>query len=107
MRILLAEDEVSIADFIQEGLEEEGFAVDMAHNGKEGLRMALDNLEEYDYPAARLDASWPERHRNLPTGAQGKPENPHHFPDGKGQRGRCGVRLGSWRKRLYPQAFCL
>jgi len=48
MRILLAEDEVSIANFIQEGLEEEGFAVDMAHNGKEGLRMALDNLEEYD-----------------------------------------------------------
>lgn len=48
MRILLAEDEVSIANFIREGLEEEGFAVDVAYNGKDGLRMALDNLEEYD-----------------------------------------------------------
>ncbi|MBK9017732.1 MAG: response regulator transcription factor [Saprospiraceae bacterium] len=48
MRILLAEDEVSIANFIHEGLEEEGFAVDVAYNGKDGLRMALENPEEYD-----------------------------------------------------------
>ncbi len=48
MRILLAEDEVSIANFMQEGLEEEGFAVDVAYNGKDGLRLALENLEEYD-----------------------------------------------------------
>ena len=48
MRILLVEDETSIANFIAEGLEEECFAVDVAHNGKEGLRMALDNLKEYD-----------------------------------------------------------
>lgn len=48
MRILLIEDETSIAGFIREGLEEEGFAVDVADNGREGLRLALDNLEEYD-----------------------------------------------------------
>jgi two-component system copper resistance phosphate regulon response regulator CusR len=48
MRLLLVEDEVSIANFIQEGLSEEGFAVDVAHNGKDGLRLALDNLDEYD-----------------------------------------------------------
>lgn len=48
MRVLLVEDEKSIADFIVEGLEEEGFAVDVAYNGREGLRMALDNLAEYD-----------------------------------------------------------
>ena len=48
MRILLVEDETAIANFIAEGLEEEGFAVDVAHNGKEGLRLALENLEEYD-----------------------------------------------------------
>lgn len=48
MRILLIEDEASIANFIQDGLEEEGFAVDVADNGKKGLQMALDNLEEYD-----------------------------------------------------------
>ncbi len=48
MRILLVEDETAIANFIVEGLEEEGYAVDVAYNGKDGLRMALENLEEYD-----------------------------------------------------------
>jgi two-component system copper resistance phosphate regulon response regulator CusR len=48
MRILLVEDEIAIANFIAEGLQEEGFAVDTAHNGREGLRLALDNLAEYD-----------------------------------------------------------
>lgn len=48
MRVLLVEDETAIANFIAEGLEEEGFAVDVAHNGKDGLRLALDNLQEYD-----------------------------------------------------------
>ena len=36
MRILIVEDETSIANFIKEGLEEEGFAVDTADNGKKG-----------------------------------------------------------------------
>lgn len=48
MRLLLVEDETSIANFIKEGLEEEGFAVDVAYNGKEGVAMALGYLEEYD-----------------------------------------------------------
>lgn len=48
MRILLAEDEISIAGFIKDGLEEESFSVDVAYNGREGLDMALDNINEYD-----------------------------------------------------------
>lgn len=48
MRVLLVEDETSIANFIADGLEEEGFAVDVAHNGKQGLQLALENLPEYD-----------------------------------------------------------
>lgn len=48
MRILIVEDEMAIAKFIQEGLKEEGFAVDMAENGRKGLQLALDNLSEYD-----------------------------------------------------------
>ncbi len=48
MRILIVEDETSIANFIKEGLEEEGFAVDTADNGKKGLQLALNNLDEYD-----------------------------------------------------------
>jgi len=48
MRILLVEDETAIAGFLKEGLEEEGFAVDVANNGRQGLEMAMDNLKEYD-----------------------------------------------------------
>lgn len=48
MRILIVEDEPSIANFIRDGLEEEGFAVDVADNGKKGLQLAIDNLKEYD-----------------------------------------------------------
>ena len=48
MRILLAEDESTIAGFIKEGLEEEGFAVDVASNGRQGLKMAMDFIDEYD-----------------------------------------------------------
>lgn len=48
MRILLVEDETSISSFLKEGLEEEGFAVDIADNGKTGLQLALDYIEEYD-----------------------------------------------------------
>lgn len=48
MRILLAEDESAIAGFLKDGLEEEGFAVDIASNGRQGLEMAMDNLDEYD-----------------------------------------------------------
>ncbi len=48
MRILLAEDEAAIAGFLREGLEEEGFAVDVATNGRQGLEMAITNLNEYD-----------------------------------------------------------
>lgn len=48
MRILLVEDEPSISGFLKEGLEEEGFAVDVANNGRTGLELALDLVNEYD-----------------------------------------------------------
>lgn len=48
MRIFLAEDETAIAGFLKEGLEEEGFAVDVAFNGREAHEMAMTNLNEYD-----------------------------------------------------------
>lgn len=46
MRILVIEDEKKIADFIKRGLKEEGYAVDIAHDGEEGHFMAKTN--EYD-----------------------------------------------------------
>lgn len=48
MRVLLVEDEIAISSFIAEGLQEEGFSVDTAHNGRDGLALALENLAEYD-----------------------------------------------------------
>lgn len=48
MRILVIEDEPGIILFIKEGLEEEGFAVDLAYDGTKGLEMAIDNEGEYD-----------------------------------------------------------
>ncbi len=46
MRILVIEDEKKVADFIGNGLEEEGYAVDMAHDGDQGYFLAATN--EYD-----------------------------------------------------------
>lgn len=48
MRILIVEDESAISGFLKEGLEEEGFAVDLAENGRRGLELALDFVNEYD-----------------------------------------------------------
>jgi DNA-binding response OmpR family regulator len=41
MRILVVEDETAIADFVQRGLESEGYAVACAYDGDEGERQAL------------------------------------------------------------------
>lgn len=48
MRLLIVEDETSIANFIRDGLQEEGYAVDVANNGKKGLQLAIDLVNEYD-----------------------------------------------------------
>jgi two-component system copper resistance phosphate regulon response regulator CusR len=48
MRILIVEDESAISGFLKEGLEEEGFAVDVADNGRKGLELALDFTNKYD-----------------------------------------------------------
>jgi DNA-binding response OmpR family regulator len=41
MRVLLVEDEAGVARFIRKGLEEEGYAVEQATNGVDGLELAL------------------------------------------------------------------
>ena len=46
MRLLLIEDDVKIASFIIKGLKAEGFAVDRASEGENGLHLAL--TEPYD-----------------------------------------------------------
>ena len=56
MRILVVEDEKKIAEFIRRGLKEEGYAVDMAHDGEEGLFLAKTN----DYDLVLLDLMLPK-----------------------------------------------
>lgn len=46
MRILLVEDDKKVANFIHKGLEEEGYAVDVAEDGETGLLMGLDRLHD-------------------------------------------------------------
>jgi heavy metal response regulator len=46
MRILVVEDEKKVANFIKQGLEEEGYAVDWAADGREGLMLALDAVHD-------------------------------------------------------------
>lgn len=46
MRILIVEDEVRLAEVVKKGLVEDGFAVDLAHDGQEGQYLA--ESEEYD-----------------------------------------------------------
>ena len=42
MRILVVEDEAKVASFVARGLEAEGYAVDVAHDGDAGLRRILE-----------------------------------------------------------------
>ncbi len=56
MRLLVVEDEKTLADLIKEGLEEEGFSVDVAYDGQEGLFMAQN--EPFDLVV--LDIMLPE-----------------------------------------------
>jgi two-component system, OmpR family, response regulator len=60
MRILVVEDEHRIAQAIKEGLEQEGYAVDVEHDGEAGYNTA--SSEEYDLII--LDVMMPEMNGN-------------------------------------------
>ena len=57
MRILIVEDDTQTADFICQGLRQNGHTVDHADNGEDGLHLAL--TEEYDVLV--LDRMLPKR----------------------------------------------
>jgi len=56
MRILVIEDEKKVADFISNGLAEEGYAVDLAHDGDQGYFLSTTN----EYDAILLDIMLPK-----------------------------------------------
>jgi DNA-binding response OmpR family regulator len=57
MRLLVVEDERRLAEAIRHGLEQEGFAVDVAYDGDEGLWLAQEN----EYDTILLDLMLPGR----------------------------------------------
>ena len=57
MRILVAEDERKLADVLKQGLEEDGYAVDVAYDGMRAAEMAL----AADYDCMILDLMLPHR----------------------------------------------
>ncbi|NPV81401.1 MAG: response regulator transcription factor [Firmicutes bacterium] len=57
MRVLIVEDEPKIAAFIKQGLEEEGYAVDVAQDGES----ALDYAESAQYDLLILDIMLPKK----------------------------------------------
>jgi DNA-binding response OmpR family regulator len=57
MKILLVEDDRKVAGFIEQGLREEGYVVDVARDGDEATTMAHVN----DYDAILLDVMLPKK----------------------------------------------
>lgn len=55
MRILVVEDDRRLADLLRRGLVGEGYAVDVGHDGRRGLELALEN----PYDAVVLDVMLP------------------------------------------------
>ena len=56
MRLLLVEDELGLAEALRLGLTEDGFAVDVMHNGEDAIWAATEN----DYSAIVLDIMLPK-----------------------------------------------
>lgn len=56
MSVLLIEDELKVANFISKGLEEEGYSVQVAYNGAEGLQL----LKAGVFDIVLLDLMLPE-----------------------------------------------
>lgn len=55
MRLLVVEDELKLSEYLRKGLTEEGYVVDVAHNGVDGLHLAM----EQDYDILVLDQMLP------------------------------------------------
>jgi DNA-binding response OmpR family regulator len=57
MRILVIEDEKKVANFIKKGLQQEGYAADVAQDGEEALESAM----AFEYDAMVLDIMLPRK----------------------------------------------
>lgn len=55
MRVLVVEDEIKTAEYLQQGLSESGYVVDIAHNGVDALHLFSHNT----YSLVLLDVNLP------------------------------------------------
>ena len=55
MKLLVIEDEVKLAAYLRKGLTEEGYVVDVAHNGVDGLHLTMEG----DHHRLVLDGMFP------------------------------------------------
>ena len=57
MKLLIVEDEHKVVDYLRSGLTEQGWVVDIALDGEEGMHLAT----EFDYDVIVLDVMLPKR----------------------------------------------
>jgi len=57
MKLLIVEDEHKVVDYLRSGLTEQGWVVDVALDGEEGMHLAT----EFDYDVIVLDVMLPKR----------------------------------------------
>ena len=63
MRVLIVEDDLTIADFLVKGFKEGGFAVDHAADGEAGAHLAVDGaVRRRDRRPDAAEAGRPEPH---------------------------------------------
>ena len=102
MRVLVVEDEKKVAAAVRRGLEAEGFAVDIALTGTDGLWMATEN----QYDAIVLDIMLPGMNGYKVCNELREAGNwtPDPDADGQGRRVRPGRGARHRRRRLPHQA---
>ena len=105
MRVLVVDDEVRLASSLKVGLEAEGFAVDVAYDGTDGLWLAREHDVRRD--RARPDAAGHQRLQGLRGPARREELDPD--PDAHRQGRRVGPGRGARhrRRRLPHQAVLL
>ncbi len=84
MKVLIVEDEPKTADYLERGLREQGYVVDVARDGLDGKHMAL----EYEHDVIVLDVMLPGTGRlyRLARVARASPDARDHADGARSRR---------------------